>query len=125
LLVVKFEGGKVKEAIRVEIGVSVVTTFPFIHRSGSADEVERLVKKFFSIGAEERIRKFGITEYENQLITSDFSGDAARKVEERLKELGNEAIVKKEKDGVMRVKIIHMPIFRGIREDFKLKKNPL
>ncbi|MET1124580.1 MAG: hypothetical protein ABWW66_04875 [Archaeoglobaceae archaeon] len=115
LVAVKLENGRVKEAKRVEVGVSISGCFPFIDKSGKADEIRRMIKKFFSKGAEKKLQELGIVECENWFITSKFCHNVIEKIEGRLNEfnLSNELRVKlldiKMENGSVIVKIEYQP----------------
>ena len=85
--------GKIKDAVHIEVAVSLTSQFPFIsRRNRNYDEVWRLLKKFFMSDADEKIKEyFKSSKWRSQLISSDFDSEKAfSKLSRRLKELGAE-----------------------------------
>ncbi|MEM2352292.1 MAG: hypothetical protein QXT26_07780 [Thermoproteota archaeon] len=77
LLAVKLGRGRVVEdSVWCEVSVSVTALFPFIcKKKPSVDEVCKLVRKFFSSGAEMVVAQYLSTRnYRYQLISSELSG---------------------------------------------------
>ena len=71
LLAISVKNAKQKEAHWVEISVSASSSFPFWDKQGgSADESKKIIKKFFTSDAENKIREFGLTKYDLKIITS-------------------------------------------------------
>jgi len=84
-------GGRVNDAVHVEVNVSVSSSFPFVSKKKDVDEVWKLLKKFFISDADAKISKLlkGL-EWRCQLISSDFDSKSRERLEKRLKELGAE-----------------------------------
>lgn len=142
LLAVKIgKNGKVDDAMRVEISVSVSSTFPFISKKRiNVDEVWRLLKKFFISDADVKIKEYlKDLEWRNQLISSDFDAKTKERLKTRLEELGAkvEALTQSNgslklkirfEDKVKEIEIVPFPdIWKKLRQIFKeqklLKKN--
>jgi hypothetical protein len=142
LIAVKLEDNSIKERVRCEISVSVVSTFPFISDKPSVDEVGRLVKKFFSKGAElKAIEYLGANDYKCVFVTSKFSENIRELLKENLPrfnatlpglnktKLGLELEIEHsppdpeiEVGGRKRIELITFPtILSSLKDDFKAK----
>jgi len=138
LLAVKMEHNKIQDKIWCEISVSVSSKFPFISKKEddpSADEVYRLVKKFFSKGGCNVAIEHFESDYRCQNVTSSFANNIKDLLEDRLPsfkaklidfhetELGAEVRIKFEPEdpgieesGVKTIELIEFP---KVLEDFK------
>ncbi|GEM_PF-2760147 len=86
LLAVRCGKNGIEDRVRCEVSVSVTSDFPFISKTEeSVDDVYKLVKKFFSKGADLKAREYlGSSEYRCQLITSKFKRNCIELFEENL-----------------------------------------
>jgi hypothetical protein len=142
LLAVKLEDNSVKERVRCEISVSVASTFPFISKKPSVDEIGRLVKKFFSKGAELKATEYlGTNNYKCVFVTSRLGQNVEELLNENLPrfnatlvgrnetKLGLELEIEHnppdpeiEVRGKKRIELIAFPtILRSLKDDFKVK----
>jgi hypothetical protein len=100
--------GRVKDAVWVEIGVSVSSRFPFISRTRpeGVDEVRKLLKKYFESDAEHKIKKLlkGLT-YNRRFVSSDFSPKTKDNLVNRLAELGAGVVSVNEKKNTINIRI--------------------
>ncbi len=100
--------GRVKDAVWVEIGVSVSSRFPFISRTRpeGVDEVRKLLKKFFESDAEHKIKKLlkGL-KYNCRIVSSDFSSKTKDNLVNRLAELGARVVSVSENRDTINIKI--------------------
>ena len=86
--------GKIVEGIHTEVSVSVTSRFPWIEKGSTGDDANRMLKKFFSKGAENKIREyFGCTRYKNRLISSEFSSNAVNKLRNRFQQIPNSSLI--------------------------------
>lgn len=100
--------GRARDAVWVEIGVSVSSRFPFISRTRpeSVDEVRKLLKKFFESDAEHKIKKlFKDLKYDCRVVSSDFSSKAKDNLVNRLAELGARVVSVSENRDTINIKI--------------------
>jgi molybdopterin converting factor small subunit len=105
------EEGKVSDCVRVEVGVSVIGNFPWVGRKRiSSDDTGRLLKKFFSKGADLKVKEyFGTLRYRNQMISSEFANDAKDVLKGRLEELGAKVVKIEQKESKIVAKIAYKP----------------
>lgn len=103
--------GKVDDCIRIEVGVSVTGSFPWVNKKqASGDDAGRLLKKFFSKGADLKAREyFDNLRYRNQIVSSEFTGNAKDLLRSRLEELGAKVIKVEQKESKIVVKIAYEP----------------
>ena len=101
LLAIKIEEGKVKDAIHVEISVSITSPFPFKSETKpNIDESNKLIKKFFLTDADYKIKEYlPSISYREQFITSYFNSKSDDRLKERLKRFGAKVVsFRKEKE---------------------------
>ena len=100
ILAIKAENGKVKDAIHIEVSVSVASLFPFTTLTEpTIDGSFKILKKFFRNDSESQIKKiFGNTKFRRILISSEFSHKASDKLKKRISDFGGKVVRIKEKD---------------------------
>jgi len=82
------KNGRIEDAIRVEVSVSAKSFFPFTDKNGSADEIKRLLKKFFLCDVNKKLKELlgNFKSIRNIMVSSDFNNKTIEKIERRLKE---------------------------------------
>jgi hypothetical protein len=80
------DNGRLEEAIHVEVTASIDAKFPFISKKGGADEVYKLLKKFFINDVDRKLAEYYSGKYKYQFITSPFAKDISDKLKKRLKD---------------------------------------
>jgi len=80
------DNGRLEEAIHVEVTASIDAKFPFISKKGGADEVYKLLRKFFKSDADSKLAEYYSGKYKYQFITSPFAKDVSDKLKKRLKD---------------------------------------
>jgi molybdopterin converting factor small subunit len=113
------EKGRINDCARIEVGVSVTGNFPWVDRKQvGGDDAGRLLKKFFSKGADLKAREyFGSFRYRNQTISSEFANNAKDVLKGRLEELGAKVVKIEKKESKIVAKIAYEPK----DEDIELK----
>jgi len=93
LIAIKIDrnSGKVKEAIHIEVSPSLTENFPFIS-DNQADEVRKLLKKFFISDSDFKLKEFYEEDYKFQFVSGRFGKDAEERLKRRLEELGAEVL---------------------------------
>jgi DNA-binding protein YbaB len=77
---------RLEEAIHVEVTASIDAKFPFVSKKGGADEVYKLLKKFFKSDADNKLAEYYSGKYKYQFITSPFAKEVSDKLKKRLKD---------------------------------------
>jgi hypothetical protein len=111
LLAVKLEDNSIKERVHCEISVSITSPFPFISKKRlGVDEVRRLVKRFFSKGAELKVIEYlGTDNYKRVLVTSRFADNIKELLEGNLPRFNATLVSMNETTLGYEVEIEHSP----------------
>lgn len=118
LLAVKVKGGSIKDRVRCEVSVSVTSPFPFVSKQPNIDEVGRLVKKFFSKGAELEAAKYlGGGEHRLVLVTSKFRRQVERLLRENLPRFNANLLGVRQSPLGLEVEIEHVPLDPSIEAE--------
>lgn len=107
LLAVKINTNKMIDAVHIEVGVSVTSSFPFKSNTRpNLDESGKLIKKFLTNDSEHKIREYlGNSRYRCQFISSKFSSKIEERLKERLTHFGAKVIMIKRSDNKILVRI--------------------
>ena len=86
--------GKVVEAVCIEVSASVTEHFPFISEQENADDVKKIIRKFFESDVDEKLKELYSGDYKFKFITSEFRKDENLEnlLSDKLKQLGANVI---------------------------------
>jgi len=108
VLAVKTKDERVIDAVHVEVGVSITSSFPFTSKSNpGSDESRKLLKKFFWNDAEHKIKELiGNRKFRRVTISGNFDKNSVERLKQRIKDFDGEVVsIKKENEKIyMRVK---------------------
>jgi len=99
------ENGKVIDAVHVEVTASIDAKFPFLSKKKHADEINKLLKKFFISDADDKLKELYNGKYEYQFVTSVFRDDVEKILREELTRRGANVIHIKKENGSILIKL--------------------
>lgn len=107
VLAIRIHDNQVKEAIHIEVSVSVSSKFPSKSKTQpKTDETGKLIKKFFTNDSGHKIREIiGDTEYKRVLISSEFDSKSLDRIKERMPDFGGEILRISDKDGRINLRL--------------------